>query len=66
MALHTGRGLNRGAAMTAEHWQHVKSILDQALEVSAAERDQFVTHLCEGDSELSPGSERVPDSGATR
>jgi len=38
--------------MHAARWQRVKSILDQALEVSPETREQFVTHLCDGDFAL--------------
>jgi eukaryotic-like serine/threonine-protein kinase len=38
--------------MNAARWQQVKSILDQALQVRSDEREQFVTKLCAGDSEL--------------
>jgi tetratricopeptide (TPR) repeat protein len=38
--------------MNAARWQQVKSILDQALQVHLDEREQFVTKLCAGDSEL--------------
>jgi eukaryotic-like serine/threonine-protein kinase len=38
--------------MNAARWQQVKSILDQALQVHAEEREQFVAKLCAGDSEL--------------
>ncbi len=39
--------------MDAARWQQVKSILDQALQVDAKQREQFVTDTCAGDSSLS-------------
>jgi serine/threonine protein kinase/tetratricopeptide (TPR) repeat protein len=38
--------------MNAARWQQVKLILDQALRVHSNEREQFVTKICAGDSEL--------------
>jgi non-specific serine/threonine protein kinase/serine/threonine-protein kinase len=44
--------LNNDAATDAARWQQVKSILDQALEVPAEKREQFVTEVCGTDPAL--------------
>ncbi len=44
--------MNSEAPENAARWQQVKTILDQALEVSSEEREQLVTRICAGDSAL--------------
>jgi eukaryotic-like serine/threonine-protein kinase len=46
------RSLTSDPSMNAARWQHVKSILDQALQVPSDQREQFVTNICAGDSAL--------------
>ncbi len=50
--LHSRHKLNSEPQTNSARWQQVKTILDQALEVGSEEREQFVTQMCGGDSEL--------------
>jgi serine/threonine protein kinase len=38
--------------VNARQWQHVKSLLDQAISCSIAERPSFLDRACQGDAEL--------------
>ena len=38
--------------MTPEEWQHVKQILDGALEIAPGERVAFLDQACAGDATL--------------
>src|SRR5215831_2277171 len=42
----------RPGCMTPEEWQHVKQILDDAMEIVPGERAAFVEQACRGDAAL--------------